>query len=84
MNDISAWYSYNVTDLVRQWLAHPSANYGVLLRGSGGSASFQLTSSESAATANRPALVIYLRQATPTATLSNPQRLLGRVRPRHR
>ena len=62
-------YSYNVTDLVRQWLADPASNYGLLLRGGGGgSCSFQLGSSEAPSANNRPMLVVIYTDPTPTFT----------------
>jgi hypothetical protein len=63
-------YSYDVTGLVRQWLGEPQRNYGVLLRGSGGSCNYNLGASESAQSSARPRLIIKYTwpTATPTAT----------------
>jgi len=68
LNQTSTWYGFNVTNLVQQWLQDPASNYGLLLRGGAGLASFQLSSSESAILANRPVLEIVYVQPTPSPT----------------
>jgi len=71
MYAMNTWYSYNVTDLVKGWLAQPEANYGVLLRGgqASGWVGYKLASSEDGA--NRPSLLITYAEATPTPTPTN-------------
>ncbi len=65
--DVNMWYTYNVTDLVRQWLAGELENYGVLLRAlPGQSSTYRLSSSES--TTNRPELLIQYTDPTVTPT----------------
>lgn len=64
------WYTYNVTELVRQWLAGELANYGVLLRAlPGQSSTYRLSSSESSS--NRPELLIQYTNPTATPTPTN-------------
>jgi hypothetical protein len=73
-----SWYGFDITAAVREWVADPDSNYGVLLRGNvAGSTTYHLSSAEEEAPAEyRPKLVIvYSRPtatpvttATPTAT----------------
>jgi pimeloyl-ACP methyl ester carboxylesterase len=61
---IGAWYRFNATDMVNQWLSDPSSNHGVVLRTTEGLGTFNFSASESPS--NRPELsIIY---AYPTAT----------------
>jgi len=71
MSAYPATYSYNVSGLVRNWLDGPSSNYGVLLRGTGGSCNFRLGSSENAQANTRPKLVIKYTYPTETPTPTN-------------
>lgn len=71
MSAYPATYSYNVSDLVRQWLERPERNYGLLLRGEGGSCNFNLGASENANPNLRPRLVIQYTYPTPTPTPTN-------------
>ena len=64
-------YSYNVSGLVRAWLDEPENNQGVLLRGSGGSCTFKLGSSENGELGVRPKLVIKYTYPTETPTPTN-------------
>jgi len=71
----SGWESFDVTTLVRRWLADPATNNGLLLRGqTSGSTYYYLASSEYGRIDNRPRLVISFvvrpptQTATPTAT----------------
>lgn len=59
-------YVFDVTDLVQKWVSGEEDNYGMLLKGESGSATYKLNSSES--TTNHPAL--YVWWADPTATPS--------------
>ncbi len=69
LNDARAWYNYNVTDLVRQWVADGERNYGLLIHGYDGRGTLTLSSSESPS--NKPELVIYYTEATATPTPTN-------------
>ena len=69
LNDAPAWYNYNVTDLVRQWVADGERNYGLLIHGYDGRGTLTLSSSESPS--NKPELVIYYTEATATPTPTN-------------
>ncbi|TFH42441.1 MAG: DNRLRE domain-containing protein [Lysobacterales bacterium] len=62
------WYYYNVTDLVRTWVADPASNQGMLLKGRDGQGTFVLSSSESSS--NRPQLSVQYAFATVTPTPS--------------
>lgn len=67
---INMWYTYNVTDLVRQWLAGEIANHGVILRAQvGQSSTYRLSSSESSS--NQPELLIQYTNPTATPTPTN-------------
>jgi len=66
MANIGAWYRYNVTDLVREWVANPQNNHGLLIRGETGLGTFTLNSSEGAS--YKPELIIYYTEATNTPT----------------
>ena len=71
MSAYPATYSYNVSELVRRWLEDPTSNYGLLLRGEGGSCNFNLGASENANANLRPKLVIQYTEPTPTPTPTN-------------
>lgn len=71
MSAYPATYSYNVSGLVRRWLEDPESNYGLLLRGEGGSCNFNLASSEHANPNMRPKLVIQYTYPTPMPTPTN-------------
>jgi hypothetical protein len=67
------WYHFDVTSAVRDWLANPASNFGLLLRSQvSSSAVYHLDSSEDGASVYRPMLVIALAEVvgtpTPTAT----------------
>jgi hypothetical protein len=64
LQDTKTWYDYNVTDLVRDWLAHPGSNHGLMLRGDTGRGTFTLNSSESLQ--HKPGLVVVYAYPTPT------------------
>lgn len=71
LQSAGTWYEFDITDMVRQWVAHPETNYGVILRGEGpAGVQYNIASSESAGVANRPALAVQfiLPTYTPTAT----------------
>jgi len=71
----SGWVTLDVTSLVRGWVANPSANYGMQLKGqSGGSVEYNFYSAEASIPDLRPRLVVtYVvgasAQPTPTPTL---------------
>ncbi|NLG50066.1 MAG: alpha/beta fold hydrolase [Chloroflexi bacterium] len=73
LHAMNTWYGFNVTDLVKQWLAQPETNHGVLLRGgqASGWVGYKLASSEDGNMTIRPNLVITYAEATPTATPTN-------------
>lgn len=71
MQKAGTWYSFDITDMVRQWVDHPETNYGVILRGEGpAGVQYNIVSSDSPSAANRPALEVQfvLPTYTPTAT----------------
>ncbi len=64
---INAEYRFNVRDLVAYWIQNPSANHGVLLKGSG-TGSYELHTSEHLPEASRPRLEIQYTIGTPSPT----------------
>jgi len=65
------WYEFDITDMVRQWVANPEKNHGLLLRGEGAiGVQYNIASSDSASLNDRPSLTInlVLPTFTPTAT----------------
>ena len=65
----NVWVSLDVTDIVRNWVAAPATNLGVLLRDAGGnSVGYTFASSENANTSIRPRLIIEYWPGGPTAT----------------
>jgi len=68
------WYTWQLTQDVRDWLAAPANNYGVILRRAGGSGDeVQFASAENSNAAYRPRLRIrYRALTTPTATPTRP------------
>jgi len=67
MSNADAWYDFDVTNLVRQWLANPAENKGVILKaGTGASVAYGLRSSEYfAAPIFRPKLTIQCYDCQP-------------------
>jgi len=66
--DNATWYSLDVTQSVREWVANPSSNFGAILKGSVGSAGVQITASEYPDVRLRPCLVItYMEAEVPPA-----------------
>jgi PPM family protein phosphatase len=63
------WLELDLTALVREWVAHPETNMGILLRceGDAGS-SIELASAEDLMVDHRPLLTINWEPATPTPT----------------
>jgi len=72
MHTANGWYTYNVSDLVREWIADPGSNYGVVVKSYYHTATqFDMATSEHLTQFYRPKLVIYYvidNAATPTAT----------------
>ena len=71
LQSAGTWYEFDITEMVRQWVANPETNFGVILRGEGpAGVQYNIASAESAGVANRPALVVQfvLPTYTPTAT----------------
>lgn len=65
----SGWYTFDVTPLMRDWVANPQANYGMILRGSGlDSVAYSFASANYPVISVRPQLVIDCVIATPTDT----------------
>ena len=61
-----AWYSFNVTGLVQQWLADSASNQGMMIKGSEStSVQYNIASSEYEAACRRPALYIIFTGASP-------------------
>jgi hypothetical protein len=66
-----AWYDFDVTQAVRDWLAEPDSNYGLLLRsGESGPVTYHFASSEANAQEYRPKLVIMYSKPTATAMVT--------------
>lgn len=65
-----AWYHFDIVQAVRDWLANPDTNYGILLRGDVcGSVTYHFASSEEQAPPDfRPKLAIVYSKATVTPT----------------
>ena len=71
LGQIARWYSFDVTDLAKLWLADPSQNQGVLLHGQASQAmEYQFWSAEHSLVEYRPRLVVSYTflSATPTPT----------------
>lgn len=68
----TTWYGWDITALVREWVADPSKNYGVIIKGTGTvSAEYAFISSEHWWLTNRPKLTIiyaFSGSATPMPT----------------
>jgi len=61
------WYSFDITSAVVDWLADPSSNFGLLLRGATcGAVTYQFSSSDDGAQDYRPRLLVIYREPTPT------------------
>jgi len=66
------WYYFDVTPAVREWLANPASNFGLLLRSQGsGSAVYHFQGSEDGTLVYRPMLVIWHGEAAATPTATN-------------
>ena len=63
---VNGWYTFNVKDLAQQWVVNPNSNEGVLLKGSGTSAQYEMASSEHSTTFYRPKLLVHYIVSTPT------------------
>ena len=65
-----AGLQFNLSDMVRDWVANPQNNYGVILRGDGADVDYAFTSSDNKIIGLRPYLdVVYqVSESTPTAT----------------
>jgi hypothetical protein len=71
--DIETWYAFDVSPLVREWLAQPERNYGVVLKGFDDPQEFGLYSADHANVSRRPRLRIAynLAEPSPTAMTTN-------------
>jgi len=61
-------YVYNVTDLVQEWVAGQYPNYGILIKGESGSATYKINASESAS--YQPELQVWFDEPTVTPTIT--------------
>jgi hypothetical protein len=79
----SGWYTFEVTALVRGWIANPQLNYGMLLRGSGAEAvAYSFASANYPVISVRPQLVVDCTILTPTETPTpSPTATLGTPTP---
>jgi hypothetical protein len=69
LGQIARWYSFDVTELARLWLANPAQNQGVLLRGEASQAmEYQFWSAENSMMEYRPRLVVTYTFLGPTPT----------------
>jgi len=58
-NADDAWFSVDITSLAQTWVNNPSANYGIIIKGSGSvSVAYELSSRDSGNTFSRPYLTI--------------------------
>ncbi len=63
------WYTWDLTDMVQEWVDNPASNEGVLIVGEGGGNEYQFRTSESPSADVRPYLVITCsEEPTPSAT----------------
>ena len=71
---LGAWYQFDVTEMVRQWVDDPASNYGLVVRGGGGAGvEYHIPSREYYDSSLRPNLVISYTiapQPSPTATFT--------------
>lgn len=71
--DDATWYSLDITPAVRDWVADPESNFGVILKAMGGSTEVQIAASEWRDVNLRPCLVItYMEPEAPPAALDTP------------
>ncbi len=56
--DDATWYSLDITPAVREWVANPDSNFGVILKATGGSTEVRIAASEWRDVNLRPCLVI--------------------------
>lgn len=69
VDDTKTWYTFTITDTVRNWVNHPEENRGFLLRGNNSnSVEFRFASSEHINQELRPALKIWLSPLAVTPT----------------
>ncbi|MGC8838918.1 MAG: DNRLRE domain-containing protein [Anaerolineae bacterium] len=69
LDAVGGFKTFNVTDLVQQWVAHPETNFGILLRGVGGTnLEYSIASSQNWWLSRRPRLMVVYSQHTPTPT----------------
>jgi hypothetical protein len=72
-DEVPAWFSWDVTSLVQDWVNAPDENHGMILIGEGSSVTIQFKPSEAAADL-RPKLYVRYTDSdpteTPTATLT--------------
>jgi len=75
VNAAGSWYTWDVTDMVRDWIGSPSSNYGLLLEVEPyySTTAYYAASNEYATTSLRPKLVVEWAAApTPTVTPTGP------------
>lgn len=72
--DSETWYSLDVTEAAREWVADPDANFGLVVKAQGDSVEVRFASSEYPHVELRPCLVVTYMEtdatATPTATVT--------------
>jgi hypothetical protein len=75
VDTLGRWYSWDITDMVRTWVADATQNQGVILKGSGGtSVEYDFASVESADATIRPRLIVETAMVpTTTATVAPTQ-----------
>lgn len=63
----NAWFTFDVTSLVREWMADPASNYGLVLKGAGNvSVQYEIASREWGDSSLRPRLEIEYSRPSPT------------------
>lgn len=69
MNSTNAWYSMNITQAVRDWVADPASNHGLVLKGYGTvSVEYSFASNDNVNPLIRPRLIISAGPLPPTST----------------
>jgi len=65
---VNQWYSWDLTEMARDWVATPSSNEGVLIVAQGLSSQYQFRPSDVAEASYRPYLEVMVDEASPTPT----------------
>jgi len=67
----SAWFSFDVTEMVQGWVSDPASNHGFIIKGWGTtSVQYEFASREFSATSQRPWLEVLYGRTSPTPSLT--------------